>query len=273
MYVTYKITCKTTGKFYIGSHKTNNLNDGYMGSGRFIKESIQIYGKENHTKEILAIFDNRKESIALEHFLVEYYKFYNKDLVLNVTNGGFSFDYINDNLHFDRGKFAKMASHDYAQKKKRENIETYNLNPKLCLICGTKLPYEKRRNKFCSRSCAATYNNSHSQNRPRAQSNIIICKQCGKEIITRRKNKKFCDSKCAGIFINQHKPPTQKRIKILNALESIAKRQKTESLRQIAKDYGVSATFIKDALKGRLNLGDEQIKGEHNKNERKQTYI
>ena len=35
----------------------------------------------------------------------------------------------------------------------------YEMNPKHCLNCGTKIPYERRGGKFCNSSCAASYNN------------------------------------------------------------------------------------------------------------------
>jgi hypothetical protein len=34
-------------KYYIGMHSTNNLEDGYIGSGDRIRRSLKKYGKEN----------------------------------------------------------------------------------------------------------------------------------------------------------------------------------------------------------------------------------
>lgn len=40
------------------------------------------------------------------------------------------------------------------------NRELYENNPKVCKLCGEIIPYERRENEFCSKSCAATFNNT-----------------------------------------------------------------------------------------------------------------
>jgi hypothetical protein len=55
----YKTTCKVNGKYYIGMHSTSNLEDGYIGSGKRLWNSIRKYGRENHEFEILEWFPDR----------------------------------------------------------------------------------------------------------------------------------------------------------------------------------------------------------------------
>ena len=69
-YLIYKITNNLNNKEYIGSHKTNNIHDSYMGSGIAIRDAIKKYGKENFTKEILHVFDTPDEMFAKEREIV-----------------------------------------------------------------------------------------------------------------------------------------------------------------------------------------------------------
>jgi predicted XRE-type DNA-binding protein len=62
----YKTTCIITGRWYIGMHSTNNLEDGYMGSGKRLRHSLRYHGKNNHVKEILEFFDNRELLVEAE---------------------------------------------------------------------------------------------------------------------------------------------------------------------------------------------------------------
>lgn len=86
-YSIYKITNKVNGKIYIGRHKTCNLDDGYMGSGKIIKLALQSYGIENFTKEILSLHETRDAMIAEEKRLVNS-EFLKRTDVYNLAHGG-----------------------------------------------------------------------------------------------------------------------------------------------------------------------------------------
>lgn len=83
----YKTTCKITGKFYIGMHSTDNLDDGYLGSGKILGYSRNKYGDENHVKEIVEYCASRDELKKREREIV------NEDLLkeplnINLQYGG-----------------------------------------------------------------------------------------------------------------------------------------------------------------------------------------
>ena len=69
-YTVYKTTNLLNEKIYIGIHETYNSNDNYMGSGVVLNRSIKKHGKENFKKEILFLFDNKKEMLEKEKELV-----------------------------------------------------------------------------------------------------------------------------------------------------------------------------------------------------------
>lgn len=65
----YKII-RGDGKFYIGVHSTNDLNDSYFGSGKYLKASIKKYGKDFHCKEILEFHSSRQSLLEREKIIV-----------------------------------------------------------------------------------------------------------------------------------------------------------------------------------------------------------
>jgi len=93
----YKTMNLLNGKYYIGMHTTDNLNDGYIGSGKKLWYSIKKYGKENFKCEILEMLPDRSSLKKREIELV------NEELLkdsqcMNLTlGGGDGFYYINKN--------------------------------------------------------------------------------------------------------------------------------------------------------------------------------
>ena len=57
----YKTTNNLNGDYYYGVDSTNNLDDGHMGSRARINRSINKYGKENFTREIVHFFSRKKK--------------------------------------------------------------------------------------------------------------------------------------------------------------------------------------------------------------------
>lgn len=96
-YIIYKITNKINNKIYIGAHKTANIYDGYMGSGKLVTRAIAKHGIENFTKEIMHVFDNADDMYAKEAELVTT-DFIAEANTYNLRVGGFGgWDYINNN--------------------------------------------------------------------------------------------------------------------------------------------------------------------------------
>lgn len=91
----YKITNLLNNKIYIGVHKTDDINDGYMGSGSVIKSAIKKYGIENFKKEVLEFFDTYTLALTKEAEIVTD-EFLLREDVYNLRRGGTGgFDYIN----------------------------------------------------------------------------------------------------------------------------------------------------------------------------------
>jgi len=98
-------------------------------------------------------------------------------------------------------------------EQKKQRIATYKEDPSTCANCGKTLPYNKRKNKFCSNSCSASYNNTRrvvseetkDKIRKSALSNkieykryYIECKTCGEIFIETyaHHKRKYCSKEC-----------------------------------------------------------------------------
>lgn len=114
----YKITCKVTNRYYIGMHSTDNLEDGYFGSGKRLWFSIDYHGKENHVKEILEFLQDRKSLKEREKEIVTE-GLIGEDLCMNLVTGGEGGGFVNDE-HFMKFQLAGSKAGNLAFKTKME---------------------------------------------------------------------------------------------------------------------------------------------------------
>ena len=113
----YKTTCKVTGKYYYGMHSTDNLNDGYIGSGKKLWHSINKYGEENHICEKLEFFETREKLKERESELV------NESVILDPSC-----------MNIALGGGGGFISEEYQRKRSsaggKKAAENYKKNPK-----------------------------------------------------------------------------------------------------------------------------------------------
>lgn len=106
-YLIYKITNVTNGKLYIGAHKTHDIDDGYMGSGKILKRAIEKYGLENFTKDILVLSESQSEMYSKEAEIVNE-EWVNDPNTYNLKLGGEGgFDHIHSNSEIQRENWKK----------------------------------------------------------------------------------------------------------------------------------------------------------------------
>lgn len=93
----------------------------------------------------------------------------------------------------EAGRLGAIKTNELRKHQKEEQLlkemEEYEQNPKYCLECGEKIPFEKRFGKFCSKSCSTTYTNKQRQYNKKP---LNVCFNCGKET----PNEKYCSNEC-----------------------------------------------------------------------------
>lgn len=112
IHFTYK-TSSPSGKYYVGRHTTTNINDGYLGSGTWIRG---IKDKSNLTREILQTYLNFEELRTAEKQLLQ--ENVGKENCMNFNN---------EPVGFGSGEFSNWHSsvesreRAFAARKKRGN--------------------------------------------------------------------------------------------------------------------------------------------------------
>lgn len=155
--------------------------------------------------------------------------------------------------HKKNALIAQKLAVSAAIKSKEKKRDEYNLNPKKCIFCGCELDFYRRKNKFCSSSCAASFNNKqrgpHNEktkskiskslggigkpkstiekikrtSRTKYEVNPKKCKICNSKITYENRSRKTCSEECkiiASVKIRPYQNGSRKTIWYFNKNEN-----------------------------------------------------
>ena len=132
-YYLYEIKNLINDYIYVGVHKTKNMDDGYMGSGKIILRAIEKHGAENFSKTILETFETSDAMFAREKEVVTD-EFLARPNTYNMRRGGFGgFDHINklgfvrNSSHFSNGNTESIRGGLTTRDKKLAIFSDENL--------------------------------------------------------------------------------------------------------------------------------------------------
>lgn len=116
-------------------HSTFNINDGYIGSGKRLKYSINKYGIENHICEKLEFFSSREELVNREIEIINE-NLLQDDMCINLAlggDGGNGSKFLSKEQLVKGGKYSGNL-HSYKMKTdmdyRNKYIEVFNNNKK-----------------------------------------------------------------------------------------------------------------------------------------------
>lgn len=108
----YKTTNLLSGRYYIGMHSTDNLDDSYLGSGNRLRLAIRKHGRKNFIREIIEFCETRNELRKRESEIVNLEEVAKKNC-MNLAVGG-------------EGGFTDSGGPQAFAKRMKEDIEFRN---------------------------------------------------------------------------------------------------------------------------------------------------
>jgi hypothetical protein len=204
----YKITNLINDNIYIGVHKTNNLEDGYLGSGKILSHAIEKHGKENFKKEIISFFASYEEALEHEKSIVNE-EFVSRKDTYNIRLGGLGgFDYINSSKEVAEKRSKSMLgekNHFYGKHHKEETIKiisqkaseqwkgvpkTEEQKQKIAAAnTGKKFSEERKRNISLSTKGRIPHNKGK-------KADMFLCEHCNKEVAGASNFKRWHNDNC-----------------------------------------------------------------------------
>ena len=122
-YFIYETTNHKNGKKYRGRHQTDDLNDGYLGSGTYLKKAIEKYGKDSFSKEIIFHATDYDDLLWAERVFADKDWVERKD-TYNITEGGGG-----SYTKWVDGKWVNVMQIDSVKKKRHNTLQSNGYKP------------------------------------------------------------------------------------------------------------------------------------------------
>lgn len=120
IYILYKTTNIKNGKFYIGKHaQVGNDFDGYLGSGKLLKQAISKYGSDSFVRETIQHFETEEECYLAEKEYLD--NFWQSDKCYNMITGGLGVSSGKDNP-----RYGTIHSDETINKIKESNRKAHS---------------------------------------------------------------------------------------------------------------------------------------------------
>ncbi len=89
-HIVYKTTCTITNHYYFGVHSTNNIEDGYIGSGIKFLNYVKKYGRDCFVRSVLQLCPTRAAAFKFEKELLTE-ELLQDPMCLNLIEGGIGY--------------------------------------------------------------------------------------------------------------------------------------------------------------------------------------
>ena len=194
LYYTYRLH-HPNGKFYFGRHSTHNINDGYMGSGKW---PLSIRNKSDLGKEILAFYESAQEVKDAEQALLT--ANIGDPLCMNFNNRstGFATGLLNPANSASetarksacRGDLNAMFGKTHSDQAKAKMSETrkgqvpWDLGKSFTKVNNTQIPWNKGLSTGLQTFTGKEHSHQSIEKMKASHSNrsVITCPHCGRTI-------------------------------------------------------------------------------------------
>lgn len=170
-------------------------------------------------------------------------------------------------------KGSKVASQNTKRKAelaRRKQKENYNLSPNIC-ECGEKIVFEKRNNKYCTQSCAATHSGKkhtiESRNKQKesiaqtissrptySKIKFKVCKHCSMQYAYSKNNDKCTPSFCSISCFDENKRITSREMAIKRNLGGVRQSKRIQHKGvSLGSSYELKLALILDKLNIKWN--------------------